>query len=98
VGSPVRGSAALLTVRHSVTHHRITLDVFRCDSLPAKRAQSSSELAWRRPDELDALPMPAPDRRIAKHLRAVASTARRDGMSTERFERSRRSRGPTRSP
>jgi A/G-specific adenine glycosylase len=71
VSSPVRSAAPLLTVRHSVTHHRITLDVFRCDASPTARARSKSESAWRRPDELDELPMPAPDRRIARHLRAT---------------------------
>jgi A/G-specific adenine glycosylase len=75
IGSPVSGTAPLLTVRHSVTHHRITLDVFRCDASPATRARSTDEAAWRRPYELDALPMPAPDRRIAKHLRATTPPA-----------------------
>jgi A/G-specific adenine glycosylase len=57
-----------LTVRHSVTHHRITLDVFRCDVRRTSRPRSRSDLAWRRPTELDGLAMPAPDRRIARHL------------------------------
>jgi A/G-specific adenine glycosylase len=69
VGHGVSGTAPLLTVRHSVTHHRITLDVFRCDVSSGTRARSTDDVAWRRPDELDALPMPAPDQRIAKHLR-----------------------------
>jgi len=67
-GGAAKSMIRLLTVRHSVTHHRITLDVFRCDVSRATRAGSRSEIAWRRPDELDALPMPTPDRRIAKHL------------------------------
>lgn len=49
----------LPTVRHSVTHHRITLHV--------ERIEVESEdpgLTWLTPDEMEDLPMPAPQRKI----------------------------------
>jgi A/G-specific adenine glycosylase len=59
----------LLTVRHSVTHHRITLDVFRCSpSRGAARPLACSEIRWVTPSELDGLAMPAAHRRIARFL------------------------------
>lgn len=71
LGNEVKNATPLVTIRHSVTHHRITLDVFRCDASSAARVHSSTNATWRRPDELDALPMPAPDRRVARYLRAT---------------------------
>jgi A/G-specific adenine glycosylase len=68
LGAAPKHAAPLLTVRHSVTHYRITLDVFRCTAPAALRARDARTIAWRAPDELDELPMPTPDRRIAKHL------------------------------
>lgn len=59
VGPGWRESVGL--VRHSVTHHRIAIDVsfVRCES-------ASDRLRWVSRHELDALPMPAPQRKILK--------------------------------
>jgi A/G-specific adenine glycosylase len=48
-------------VRHSVTHHRITIDVnlVRCES-------PSEQLIWLSIDKLADLPMPAPQRKILR--------------------------------
>ena len=50
-------------IRHSVTHHRITLDVslLHCDA-PA------TSLTWRSPAEVALLPLPTPQRRILKMI------------------------------
>jgi len=59
----------LLTVRHSVTHHRITLDVFQCDSRRgAPRPLPARAVEWFSVGDLDALAMPAAHRRIARFL------------------------------
>ncbi|HEX4338954.1 MAG TPA: A/G-specific adenine glycosylase [Polyangiaceae bacterium] len=59
----------LLTVRHSVTHHRITLDVFRCESpRGTARALRAGAVEWVAPAELESLAMPAAHRRIARFL------------------------------
>jgi A/G-specific adenine glycosylase len=58
-----------LTVRHSVTHHRITLDVFRCTASHGKaRPVGAAALAWVEPSALGELAMPAAHRRIALWL------------------------------
>jgi A/G-specific adenine glycosylase len=59
----------LLTVRHSVTHHRITLEVFRC-SAPrgTARAVDCGAVDWVAPSALDELAMPSAHRRIARSL------------------------------
>ncbi len=51
---------------HSVTHHRIRVEVFlaRCES-------RSGALRWVAPQELSALPMPAPQRKAAKMALAL---------------------------
>ncbi|AIE86334.1 A/G-specific adenine glycosylase [Fimbriimonas ginsengisoli] len=48
-------------IRHSVTHHRITIEVslVRCET-------RSPDLRWFRPDDLASLPMPNPQRRVLK--------------------------------
>jgi A/G-specific adenine glycosylase len=59
----------LLTVRHSVTHHRITLEVFRC-SAPrgTARALDCGAVDWVPPSALGELAMPSAHRRIARSL------------------------------
>jgi A/G-specific adenine glycosylase len=61
--------AELLTVRHGVTHHRITLVCFEGD-YKAGRFRSSfyRKARWVRPAELPAFPLSAPQRRVAKYL------------------------------
>ncbi len=55
-------------IRHSVTHHRITIEVsyVRTDT-------QSPELVWLTPTELAHLPMPAPQRRILKMILKIRS-------------------------
>jgi A/G-specific adenine glycosylase len=61
--------AELLTLRHSVTHHRITLVCFEAR---AKRGEFRSEFyqqgRWVRPSELPSYPVSAPQRRLALAL------------------------------
>ena len=55
-------------LHHSVTRYRITLDVYDCR--PAKRRPlgRNRAAAWKRPEQLQKLAMPAVHRRIADHL------------------------------
>jgi A/G-specific adenine glycosylase len=58
-----------LVVRHSVTHYRITLDVFRTVSRRgAPRPLRCRAFAWKLPSELDGLAMPTAHRRIARWI------------------------------
>lgn len=56
----------LLDFKHSVTHHRILISAYlvRCES-------PCSGLAWKKPEGLIDLPMPAPQRRIWKAAKTV---------------------------
>jgi len=56
--------ARLGTLAHSVTHHRITLDVVRCTAASAGRPAANRR--WVTPAALAALAMTAPGRRIAR--------------------------------
>jgi A/G-specific adenine glycosylase len=68
-GFSVHSGERLLRVRHSVTHHRITLDVFRCEARGGNaRAVGASAVAWIAPARLDELAMPSAHRRIAQFL------------------------------
>ena len=68
-GLSVQSGERLLCVRHSVTHHRITLDVFRCEARRGTaRAVAASSVEWVAPGELDTLAMPSAHRRIARFL------------------------------
>lgn len=53
-------------IRHAVTHHRIVVDVsiVRCES-------ASPALRWLALDELDAIPMPQPQRRALRLVRGL---------------------------
>lgn len=53
----------LPTVRHRVTHHRITLHVERADL-----EVEPSGLTWLTADEMEKLPMPAPQRKIYRSV------------------------------
>lgn len=69
LGLTLKKGAPLLVVRHAVTHHRITLDVFdyavaRVTKMPSAGATS----VWKRPSELEGLAMPSAHRRIARAL------------------------------
>jgi adenine-specific DNA glycosylase len=52
------------TVVHTVTHHRITLDVVRCTGRRAGRV--GADARWVTPRQLAALAMSSPARRIAR--------------------------------
>ncbi|HVW29355.1 MAG TPA: A/G-specific adenine glycosylase [Polyangiaceae bacterium] len=70
-GLDAKSGERLLSVRHSVTHYRITLDVFRCEARRGTaRAVGGGAVDWVAPAELDALAMPSAHRRIAKFLAA----------------------------
>jgi A/G-specific adenine glycosylase len=67
----------LLTVRHSVTHHRIALDVFGAESKTGTaRAKAAQAVAWSTPAALADLAMPAAHRRIANALATTAPRGR----------------------
>jgi A/G-specific adenine glycosylase len=71
LGLDLKKGEPLLVVRHAVTHHRITLDVFDYVAPRAFRAsRAKASMAWKLPEELDALAMPAAHRRIAKALQS----------------------------
>ena len=60
-------TARLGTVVHTVTHHRITLDVVRCAADRAGTA--AADCRWVTPRQLAALALTSPARRIARLLR-----------------------------
>jgi A/G-specific adenine glycosylase len=64
---PGRGTPAL-TVRHSVTRYRITLDAFDYQTKKPVGRKRDATFAWKTPSDLDALAMPAAHRRIAKYV------------------------------
>jgi A/G-specific adenine glycosylase len=68
-GIAVKMGPELLTLRHSVTHHRITLVCFEAD-YRSGRFQSSFYRAgnWLEPGQLAAYPVSAPQRRLAQKL------------------------------
>jgi len=70
--APVR----LGTLSHTVTHHRITLDVVACEAAAApRRADTGEGRRWVTPAALATLPMPAPARRIGRLVGAVSRAA-----------------------
>jgi A/G-specific adenine glycosylase len=67
VGLCVNVGERTFVLRHSVTHHRITLEVFRAPCQRGRpRALGCRAAAWKLPIELDALAMPAAHRRISR--------------------------------
>ncbi len=54
------------SIAHSVTHHRITLDVVECDA--ARAGASSPDRLWVPPARLAGLAMTSPGRRIARMI------------------------------
>jgi A/G-specific adenine glycosylase len=69
-GLAVAAEQLATVVRHSVTRHRITLEVYRCRAGggPA-RAVSASAIAWLRRGELGARALPSAHRKIADRIR-----------------------------
>jgi ADP-ribose pyrophosphatase YjhB (NUDIX family) len=81
-----------LVVRHSVTHHRITLDVFRADApRGTPQAVGCRAFAWRRPSELGRLAMLAAHRRIARWCEgAIGGSVAPEGPSSKGLDSSTR--------
>jgi A/G-specific adenine glycosylase len=63
-GTEVEQGDLLCTVRHSFTHHRISLDAYRCTLTRGARPRLRGDARWHTLEELEALPMPAPYRKI----------------------------------
>ncbi|MFN9370082.1 MAG: A/G-specific adenine glycosylase [Planctomycetia bacterium] len=66
-------TARLGAITHTVTHHRIAVDVVSCSA--ARSGRPAANRRWLTPAQLARLAMPAPGRRIARlaaeHARAV---------------------------
>jgi hypothetical protein len=63
----------LLTVRHSVTHHRITMVCFEAGYGGGRfRSAFYQQHRWLRPEELHAFPVSVPQRQLAKSLNGAA--------------------------
>ncbi len=70
----------LSQLRHQVTRFRITLHAISCAAESGKaRPVGAPAIAWRRPEELAELPMPAAQRRLARLLEAERRSGRRAG-------------------
>lgn len=67
------GASHLATVRHTVTHHRITLEAYIARSGGPKR------LSFRDISQLSELPMPSAQRRVATALAQAVSPAAMNG-------------------
>jgi A/G-specific adenine glycosylase len=73
VGLAVEPGELFATVRHSVTHHRITLEAYRCEALRGTlRARGCGAFRWMAPPELESLAMPAAHRKIARTIQVTA--------------------------
>jgi|YNPNPStandDraft_1061719.scaffolds.fasta_scaffold17834_3 A/G-specific adenine glycosylase len=71
VGVEVEVGEPFLRLKHAYTHFRITLYVFRCRLLNGEpRCLDCAGVRWVAPAEMDALPMSATDRRIARAVQA----------------------------
>jgi A/G-specific adenine glycosylase len=71
VGLSVSALEATRVVRHSVTHHRISLEVFRATSTKGTPSPVACRgFAWATAEDLRALAMPAAHRKIAHALAA----------------------------
>lgn len=65
-------------LRHQVTRFRITLHALACAAEPGKaRPVGAAAIAWKRPEELAGVPMPAAQRRLARLLEAKPPSGRR---------------------
>lgn len=61
----------LASLRHQVTRFRITLHAVICERPQGRaRAAAAAAVAWKRPEELPGLAMPAPQRRLARLLQS----------------------------
>jgi adenine-specific DNA glycosylase len=69
-GMQIRNLTSFLTVRHSITQHRIELEVFQAQfagSLPSKL--NGMDHRWIQPSELEDYPFASAARRILGRLR-----------------------------
>lgn len=68
-GIRVRLGAELLTIRHAVTHHRITLVCFESEYLKGEfRSDFYQDAKWVLPGRLSGFPVSRPQRRLAELL------------------------------
>ncbi len=67
-GATVTPGKRLLTLKHGVTRFRITLEAYACQASSAPRL--SARAAWKRPQQLSELALPAAHARIARSLMA----------------------------
>jgi A/G-specific adenine glycosylase len=71
-GLRIRLGAELLTVRHTVTHHRIILTCFDADYRGGSfRSEDYPQGRWIQPVQLPSYPISAPQRRLAHTLLAL---------------------------
>lgn len=78
VGLTATRGAFLVSVKHSVTHHRITLDAYCYAAVRGSARPLSCEACeWKDVEGLEALPMPSAHRRIARRLIAESPAASR---------------------
>jgi A/G-specific adenine glycosylase len=68
IGRQVEPGGLLTAVRHSFTHHRITLDAYHCPLRQPPLPRASPPMRWWPLDELEEAPLPAPYRRIVALL------------------------------
>jgi A/G-specific adenine glycosylase len=72
LGIEVEVGEELLVHRHAYTHYRVTIHAFRCSLLAGEpRCLECADFRWVRPSDLDALPMSAADRHIARAVQAL---------------------------
>ena len=68
-GWQIEPGRLLVTIRHSVTRFRITLDCYEADcSGPAKERPANREMRWVNPRELVDLPLSTSARKLARHV------------------------------
>jgi A/G-specific adenine glycosylase len=66
-GVEIKPGPRLLTLRHTVTRFRITLDCFEAEYLSGPDSRCDS-IRWLKPRELDAYPLSGTGRKIAQRM------------------------------
>jgi A/G-specific adenine glycosylase len=70
-GMDIRLGPEILTLRHSVTHHRITMTCFEADHLSGTFVSTFYKNGkWIRPEKLRGFPLSVPHRRLARAILA----------------------------
>jgi len=68
VGLEVVSSRPLGRIRHTITHHRITLHVIACKTRGRARSRGYDEVRWYERHEFDQLALPSSQRRIVQRF------------------------------